>query len=223
VADTGKYFRYNFFNVDAENTIFSLLLYISFLEGRKIMSSISGINSSSLLNILSNSLNASASSNAEQNTMSDSTDTQATSDAADASISSLVDQLKISFLQNQYSFLAALSDPDDSTSSDSLTSLLENAETDKTNNVMTSNLQLAQLLAMLNSSSASSESDDPAISILQSPDSSDLSQNNSDALRTALESLLKFSGNDVNSSTRGMLDQYLSRAANNSSQIKTTV
>ena len=188
------------------------------------MSSISGINSSSLLNTLFNSLNTSASSSSSQNTESDGTDTQqATSDAPATSINSLVDQLKISFLQNQCSFITALFNSDDSTSSDSLTSLLGNAEADKTNNAITSNSQLAQLFAALNLSSSSSGSNDPATSILQSLDSSDLSQNNSEAIRTALENLLKYSGSDVNSSAQGILDQYLSLAPDKSSLIKTTV
>lgn len=191
------------------------------------MSSISGIDSSSLLYSLFNSLNNPASSNTSPNTETSGTDTQEASAASAAtSTNSLLDQMKISSLQNQCSFVASLfssDDPTSSTSADSLTSVLENAETEKMSSAFGSNTQLAQLFNALNLSSSSSATNNPLESLLQSLDGSGLSQNNSDAILTALEDLSNSSGNTVNSSAQGLLDQYHSLSAEKSSQIKTIV
>jgi hypothetical protein len=190
------------------------------------MSSISGVDSKSLLNVLLNSLSNSKSSDAAQNTESESTDTQqTTSDSATASINSL-DQLKISFLQNQYSFITSLLNSDDSTSADSansLASVLENAEAGKTNDIIASNPQLAQLFNALNLSLPSSESNDLTTSLLESLDSSSLSQSDLDSIKTAMENLLKSYGTDINSSAQEILNKYLSSSSDKSSVIKTTV
>jgi acetyl/propionyl-CoA carboxylase alpha subunit len=188
------------------------------------MSLISGIDSNSLLNTLFNSLNNSANSKSSPNTETSVTDTQqTTSDSAAESINSLLDQMKISLMHNQYSFMTSLFSPDDSTPSDSLTSVLENASTDKKNNVSASNPQLAQLFNALNLSSSSAASNDPTESLLQSLDGSSLSRNNSDSMQTAMEDLLNSSGNTINSSAQGILDQYHSLLPDKSSLIKTIV
>lgn len=113
------------------------------------MSSISGINSNSLLNTLISSLTDSANSDSSSSTESEVTDTQQTiSDSTTTSITTLIDQMKIISLQNQYSFITSLFNSDDSFSSDSLTSLMENKNT-------ASNTQISQSLTALNSSSSS--------------------------------------------------------------------
>jgi hypothetical protein len=126
----------------------------------------------------------------------------------------LVDQLKISFLQNQYSFMTSLFSPDDSTSPDSLASVLGNAEANKVNSIAASNPQLAQLFNASNSSSSSSGSDDLTTSLLQSLGSSSLSQSNLDSIKTAMESLLKSNGSDINSSTQETVNKYISLLSN---------
>ncbi|MGV8059212.1 MAG: hypothetical protein AB2L12_14500 [Smithellaceae bacterium] len=181
------------------------------------MSSISGVDSNSLLNTLLSSLKDSASSTSSQTVESDGTGTeQTTSDSAATSTNSLVDQLKISFLQNQYSFMTSLLNSDDSTSSDSLTSLSQNS-------AAANNSQLVQLMAALNLSSSSSGSDDSATSLLQSLGKSSLSQSDSDVLKAAMENILKSYGNDINSSTQEILNKYISLLSDTSSLIKTTV
>ena len=126
------------------------------------MSPISGIDSNSLLSVLSNSLNNSASPKSSSNTDSTATDTQqATPASATTSIDSLLELMKISFLRDQYSFMTSLFGSEDSTSPDSLAAVLGNAETDKINNMETSNPQIAQLINILNSSSSSAASNDP--------------------------------------------------------------
>lgn len=188
------------------------------------MSSISGIDSSSLLNTLFNSSNNSASANSSPNTESTGTDTQqATSASAGASLSSLLEQMELSFLQDQYSFMTSLFSSDDSSSPDSLTSILGNAETDKINSMEASNPQLTQLFSTLNSSSSSAASNDPTETLLQSLEGSGSSQGNSDPMQTVMEDLLNYSGNTGNSSAQGILDQYLSSSPAISSSIKTTV
>lgn len=174
------------------------------------MSTISGVNSSSILNILLNSLTNSEGSDSSQNADAESTDTeQATYETISTSALSLSDQLKISFLQNQCSLMSSLWDSNNSASTESLNSFWE---TEKSTN----SSQLAQLLAALNSSaSSSSENNDPMITILQS-----LNGSNSDSLQTVLETLLQSSGVDVTSET---LNQYLSSLSEGSSFIKTTV
>jgi hypothetical protein len=195
-----------------------------FFRGGKIMSPISGIDSSSLLNALSNSLNNSAKPNSPSDTEPAGTDTQqATSASAATSLSSLLEQMELSFLQNQYSFMTSLFSSDDSSSPDSLASVLGNAETDNINGIEASNPQLTQLFNTLNSSSLSSASNDPTETLLQSFDGSGLSQSNSNSLQTTIEDLLNSSGSTANSSAQGILDQYLSLSPSKSSLIKTTV
>jgi endonuclease III len=149
-----------------------------------------------------------------------------TSDSTATSTKSLLDQMKSSFLQNQYSFMTSLLYPDNSTSSDSsdsLTSILENVEADKTNNVIANNPQLAQLFNALNLSSSSSGSSDLTTSLLQSLDSKGLSESNSASIKTAMENLLKSYGSDINSSTQEILNKYLSLSYDKPPQIKTIV
>jgi hypothetical protein len=204
----GKYFRRDLFfaGIEKENPLFIFL----FFGRRKIMSSISGIDSSSLSNALLSYLNKSAKADSSQSTETDANDTQQiTSDSAVISKLSLSDQLKISSLQNQCSLITSMLNSDNSTSSESQNSFWENEES-------TNNSQLAQLLAALNSSSSSSSgTNDLITSLLQSLDGS-----NSDSLQTAVETLLQSSGSDVNSET---LNQYLSLLSGESSLIKTTV
>jgi hypothetical protein len=76
--------------------------------------SVSGVDSSSLLNTLFNSLNNPVSSDSSPNAGSSSNDGQQTTPlSAVTSINSLLDEMKFSFLQNQYYFVASLFDPDD--------------------------------------------------------------------------------------------------------------
>lgn len=188
------------------------------------MSSISGVNSSSPLNTLLSSLSNSASSASSKTAESDGADTQqTTSDSAATSTTSSVDQMKISLLQNQYSFMESLFNSDDSTSSDSLTSVLENAAADKMSNVEASNPQLAQLFNTLNLSSSSSASNDPTESLLQSLGSSGLSQSNLDSIKTAMDNLLKSYGSEINSSTQKIMNKYSPSSPDTWSPIKTTV
>jgi hypothetical protein len=189
--------------------------FILFFRGGKIMSSISGIDSNNLVNALLNSLNNSASSDASQNAESESADTQQrTSDSTIESKISLSDQLKISSLQNQCSFMTSLLNSDNSASSASLNSFWGNAET-------TNNSQLDQLVNALNLNLSSSGSNDLTTSLLQSLDSSGLSQSNSTSIQTVMENLLKSSGNSGNSSAQEILNKYIS--SNTASLIKTTV
>jgi hypothetical protein len=209
LLNTGKNFRYDLFIASKEKEVHLSFCFL-FSGRRKIMSSISSVNSNSILNILLNSLTNSESSDSSQNTESESTDAeQATSESTLTSKLSLSDQLKISSLQNQCSFMTSLWDSNNSTPSESQNSFWENEKS-------TNNSQLAQLLATLNSSSSSSSGNNDIItSLLQSLDGS-----NSDSLQTMVETLLKSSGSDVNSET---LNQYLSLLSNTSSLIKTTV
>ena len=187
------------------------------------MSLISGIDSSSLVNALSNSLNNAANPKSSSNKESAGTDTQqATAASAAASLSSLLEQMELSFLQDQCSFMTSLFGSEDSTSPDSLASVLGNAETDKISSMEASNPQLAQLFNTLNSSSLSAAANDPTETLLQSLEGSGSSQSNSDPMQTAMEELLNSSGNTINSSAQGILDQYLSLSPSKSSSIKTT-
>jgi len=188
------------------------------------MSSIYGIDSNNLVNALLNSLKNTASSDAIQNAESASTDPQqTTSDSADTSVS-LLDQLKASFLQDQYSFISRLFNSNDSASSDSMVSLWGNTGgADETNNLIADNPQLAQLFDALNLSSSASGSSDLTTSLLQSLEESGLSQSNSTSMQTVMENLLKSSGNSGNSSAQEILNKYISSMSNTASLIKTMV
>lgn len=207
-----------YFIADIEKDIFYFPLYFSISGRRKIMSLISGVDSSGFLNTLLIPLNNSSSSTSSQTTESDDTDTeQTTSDSTSTATSTipLVDQLTISLLQNQYSFMTSLLDSDDSTSLNSSTPLLENSED-------ANNSQLDQLLAALDLSSSSSGSNDPTASILQSLESGSLSQSDLDSIKTATENLLKSYGSDINSSTQEILNKYFSLLSDTSSPVETT-
>ena len=179
------------------------------------MSSISGIDSNSLVNALLSYLNKSTNADSSQSKETDATDTeQTTSDSTVTSKLSLSDQLKISSLQNQNSFITSLFNSDNSTASDSQKSFWENDES-------TNNLQLTQLSSALNSSSSkSSGTNDLITSLIQSLDGSN---SDSASLQTAMETLLKSSGSTGSSSTQETLNKYLSLLSNESSLIKTTV
>jgi hypothetical protein len=194
------------------------------------MSSISGIDSNSSLNTLLSYLNKTANSSSSSETDSSGTAaSQTTPDSTTVSINSLLEQMKISLLQNQSSFMTSLFSIDDASSSDSsgsldpLSSILGKAETDKINNAEATDTQLAQLINVLNSSSSSSASDDTIENLLQSLGGSDTSQSNSELIQTVLAYLLKSTGSASNSSAQGILDQYLSPSADKSSLIKTVV
>jgi hypothetical protein len=217
LCNAGKYFRWFIFYCGYRIRHVSLFSYVFPFSGRrKIMSSISGVDSNSLLNTLLRSINNSASSTSSQTTESDGTDTQqTTSESAATLTTSLVDQLKNSILQNQYSFMTSLLNSDESASSDSLTSLLQNSES-------ANNSQFVQLSAALNISSSSSGSDDLTTNLLQSLASNSLSQSNIDSIKSAMENLLKSYGSDINSSTKEILNKYISLLADTSLLIKTT-
>ena len=118
--------------------------------------------------------------------------------------------------------MTSLFGSEDSTSPDSLASVVGNAETYKINSMEASNPQLVQLCNTLNSSSSSSASNDPTGTLLQSLEGTGSSQSSSDPMQTVMEELLNSSGNTANSSAQGILDQYLSLSPSKSSSIKTT-
>jgi len=83
--------------------------------------------------------------------------------------------------------------------------------------------KLAQLFDALNLSSSASGSSDLTTSLLQSLEESGLSQSNSTSIQTAMENLLKSSGNSGNSSAQEILNKYISSMSNTASLIKTMV
>ncbi len=176
------------------------------------MSSISGVDTKSLLNTIL-SLNKAEDVNSSSNDSSENEEVQSTNSGLTLS---LPDQLKILFLQSQCSFITSIFDSDISSSPDSLTSFFGDEES-------TNILGISQLIAgSLNSSSTSSTSE-YITNLLQSVNSSTSTQNDLDAVQTTIASLLKSSVNSGGSSAQEILEKYLSSSTNGSALIKTAV